>query len=644
MLDLKNYKNIKVISFDIFDTAVFRETFRPKDIFDIVESKYGNNFKEIRMQAENLAREKNAGECTLDGVYEILEKIYPCHPEQSEGSIPLSILTKNVAWTDSSASPQNDKKRLELNEIKNYEIELELKHSRQNKEIFDFYNSIKDKHKVVFISDMYLSKDILKTMLKNAGYGDYPIYLSGELGINKTTGELFDYVIQDLGIKTEELLHIGDNYRSDVLSASKRGINTHYLINNYDKSFSNEDIKSKKIIDLYQHKDYATSFLVKLLTEKENSGTDIYNKIGFYWGVIFYNFTKWVIDEADGRRILFNSRDGYLPYKIAKCIMGTDCDYVFLARRSSSFIAFDTDYPINHEKNLYFYNALRFQRVNNIKQLLGCIGMDSQKVFSKILKSGFESDKDNIEPFKFNGQEIHEKIQSLLLSIEPEIYDNCLPKKQELLNYIESLNIKNNDVFCDIGYNGSIQYCVELLTGIKLDGKYFEVYKRNIQLDCKKEGFISSGENLTYGYGGLLETIFSAPHGGVIGYNSCEPLLFQDSDTRITILNKIHNGIIEFCVKWHRLNKNVNLDMDKEIIKTMVMRFLKEPSLEEAKYGLEIPFDNGSEEALENITWFNESRIKNGRILECYNRSYWKEAFMQILNNSQYAGLSKFLN
>lgn len=613
MLDLKNYKNIKVISFDIFDTAVLRETFRPKDIFDIIENKYGNNFKELRMNAENTERENNSGECTLDGIYELLETTVDFFKDK-------------------------------LEEIKNYEIELELKHSRQNKEIFKFYNSIKDKYKVVFISDMYLSKDILKTMLKNAGYGEHPIYLSGELDINKTTGVLFDYVIQDLGIKTEEMLHIGDNYRSDIMSASKRGINTHYIINNYDNSFSNEAVKSKKIIDLYDHKNYPTSFLVKLLTEKENSNTDIYNKIGFYWGAIFYNFVKWVIDEADGRRILFNSRDGYLPYKIAKCIMKTDCDYVFLARRSSSFIAFDTDHPINHEKNLYFYNALRFQRVNNIKQLLGCIGMDSQKVFQKILKSGFKSDEDNIEPFKFNSQEIHEKIQNLLLSIEPEIYDHCLPKKKELLNYIDSLNIKNNDVFCDIGYNGSIQYCVELVTDIKLDGKYFEVYKRNIQLDCKKDGFISNGENLTYGYGGLLETIFSAPHGGVIGYDYCKPLLFQDSDIRINILNKIHNGIIEFCVKWHELNQKVDLDLDREVIKTMVMRFLKHPSLEEAKYGLEIPFDNGSEEALENITWFNENRIKKGRILECYNRSYWKEGFMQILNNSQYAGLSKYLD
>lgn len=612
MLDISNYKDIKVISFDIFDTAFFRETFRPKDIFDILENKYKNNFKELRMKAESIAREKFEGECTLGDVYKILPEI--------------TDIFKN-----------------EIENIKKDEISLELKHIRQNKEIFDFYTSVKDSYKIIYTSDMYLSRELIMSMLKKTGYEEHPLYLSGELGINKSNGKLYDYILDDLNIKPHELLHIGDNYRSDILVASQKGINTYYCINNYDQSFANESISNKKIISLYNHSDYSTSFLVKLLTEKENSQADIYNKIGFYWGIIFYNFVKWVVDESNGKKIFFNSRDGFLPYKIAKCLMGVNCDYVYLSRRSTSFVAFDTDYPINHDKNLYFYNAFRFQRVNNIKQLLSCIGMDSCTVSEKIKKAGFFGEEDNIEPFKFNGEEIHKKLQNLILSIEPEIYGICASKRQNLMNYIQSLDMKDGDIFCDIGYNGSIQYGIEILTGLKLEGKYFEVYNRAVKLDCNKEGYLSTGENLTYGYGSLMETLFSAPHGGVVGYENCEPLLFEDSSVRINILNKIHNGIFEFCVKWNELNKNIELDIDKEIVKTMVMRFLKEPSLEEAQYGLEIPFDNGAEDALENITWFNQDRIRNGRILECYSRSYWKEAFIKILNNSQYAGLSKFL-
>ncbi len=604
--------NIKVISFDVFDTAILRSTFRPKDIFDIVESKYKNNFKAKRMLAENQEREKYNGECTLSGVYKALGEIEPAFKDK-------------------------------LEEISNYEVALEVQHVVPNNEIFDFYKSVKDKYKIIFASDMYLGSEVLRLMLKNTGYDEHPIYVSGEIGFNKSEGGLYDYIIKDLGIKNEELMHIGDNYASDIVKASQKNINTFYCINNYDQSFSNKNVTGKKIIDLYDHKNYPTSFLVKLLTEKENSNADIYNKIGFYWGIIFYAFTKWVVENSGEKKIFFNSRDGFLPHKIAKCIMGVNCEYIFLSRRSSSLIAFDFDYPINHEKNLYFYNTLRFQRVNTVKQLLECIGFDSKKVISKIKKAGFHGDEDNIEPFKFNREEIHEKTENLLLSIESEIYEHCSSKKKNLLNYVDSLSMQSNDIFCDIGYNGSIQYCVESLTDLKLDGKYFEVYKRSIQLDCQKEGYISSGENLTYGYGGLLESIFSAPHGGVVGYDCCAPLLFEDSNQRINILNRVHNGIIEFCLRWHELNKKVNLDIDIEVVKLMVLRFLKEPSIEEAAFGLEVPFDNGSEKAMENIIWFNQERIKSGRVVECYDRSYWKEAFLMLLNNSQYARLAKYL-
>jgi len=613
MHNIKIPENTKIISLDIFDTAIIRETFRPKDIYDIIESRYGQDFKALRMQAENIARESNNGECTLDSTFEVLSKI------------------TNVF---------NDK----LEEIKQYEVELEILHCRANPPIWDFYNKVKDKYQVIFISDMYLNRNIIGKMLEKSGYEEHPLYVSGEVDVNKSNGGLYHYVLSDLKANSSEIFHIGDNYRSDGISACKHNIHSHYIINNYDQSFGNKNIKDKKIIELYHHKHYETSFLTKFLTLKENTDAHIYNKIGYYWGAVFYNFTKWVLEKANGRRVLFNSRDGHIPYHIAKNIMGYEnCEYVYFARRSSSFIAFDTDLPINHEKNLYFYNALRFQRVKNIRQLLGCIGLESSTVTEKILQAGFTSDKDNIEPFKFDSEETHAKIEKLLISIQDEIYDVCKPKKAELLKYIESLNLKNDDVFCDIGYNGSIQYGIELLTGLKLDGKYFEVYKRSIQLDCVKEGYLSNGENLTYGYGGLLESIFSAPHGGVIGYEDCKPLLFHDFEKRIEILNQVHKGIIEFCENWHELTVKTPMNLDKEVVKSMVMRFLKSPSIEEALYGMDISFDNGSEDALETITWFNEKRILQGRILECYNRSYWKEAFLELLNNSKYSGLVKYL-
>jgi len=47
-IDFPNLDNYKVISFDIFDTAVFRMVFEPRDVFLLMEEelveKYGKTF------------------------------------------------------------------------------------------------------------------------------------------------------------------------------------------------------------------------------------------------------------------------------------------------------------------------------------------------------------------------------------------------------------------------------------------------------------------------------------------------------------------------------------------------------------------------------------------------------------------------
>ena len=74
-----------------------------------------------------------------------------------------------------------------------------------------------------------------------------------------------------------------------------------------------------------------------------------------------------------------------------------------------------------------------------------------------------------------------------------------------------------------------------------------------------------------------------------------------------------------------------------------MMKFLEEPTLEEAQLGNSELFENGSYENNESIVWFNENYIKQGRLKDCYFRSYWKSAFRTLLANSKYSSLEKFL-
>ena len=189
--------NKEVVSFDIFDTLLFRNIYKPTDLFKIMEpgvlEKCGiDNFAELRVKCEADSRnEKNKNETSLDEIYSLIEK----------------RTKKDVEW------------------IKKREIELELEFIDSNpfiKEIFDYAE--KKKKKIVLISDMYLPSDVVRKLVKKAGYKDKPVYISCEHHAGKGTMELYEVVRKMEKLDKNTWVHIGDNEYSDYKKAKEFGI------------------------------------------------------------------------------------------------------------------------------------------------------------------------------------------------------------------------------------------------------------------------------------------------------------------------------------------------------------------------------------------------------------------------------------
>ena len=94
----KIINNYKYVSFDIFDTLIFRTVKNPEDIFDIVEYRYnsilGNRkvhgFRKNRIKAERMARSlNNHHEITINRIYELL-------PYKSEVKTKLMDIEKQI--------------------------------------------------------------------------------------------------------------------------------------------------------------------------------------------------------------------------------------------------------------------------------------------------------------------------------------------------------------------------------------------------------------------------------------------------------------------------------------------------------------------------------------------------------------------
>ncbi len=177
-----------IISFDIFDTILFRKVDKPSDIFTLVASTCKvNNFKDLRITAEQESRKIKF---TNEKTYEVtLDDIYNCN----------EILLKNKDLLI----------QLELN--------TEKENIYENNIVKDLILSLKKSGKtLICTSDMYLSSRQIKSFFSPDLLRCFDkFYVSSEQKYSKSNGKLFDVLENEYPNK--KILHLGDNFYSDVL-------------------------------------------------------------------------------------------------------------------------------------------------------------------------------------------------------------------------------------------------------------------------------------------------------------------------------------------------------------------------------------------------------------------------------------------
>lgn len=199
-------ENYNVISFDIFDTLIVRLCASPEKVFYIVEDLYNREYKNKisdffhnRIVAEQTARlASNMEEVSLDDIYNCLTSFYD-----------IEI----------------------CNRLKTLETVVEIEQCSARLDILEIYNKcISNKKDVFIVSDMYLSLDVIKQILiKNDIKLPKKIYLSSDVNKTKRKGSLFRLLLQENNLKAKDVLHIGDNIKSDFLKPKLLGMNAYWI-------------------------------------------------------------------------------------------------------------------------------------------------------------------------------------------------------------------------------------------------------------------------------------------------------------------------------------------------------------------------------------------------------------------------------
>lgn len=270
-----------VISFDVFDTLIFRPFSCPADVFYLVGMDLDYpDFTSLRVQAERRAREKKhknegTGEVTLEEIWRELEK---------ETGIPMDKgMTAEWKW--------------------------ETRCCYANPYMLQVVNLLQNRGKrVIACSDMYLGSDPLRRLLTQCGYSPFQAYfVSSEYGKSKYDGGLYSVIWENVG-QGGSWVHIGDNEESDVRQARRHRV--------YGMSYPNVQAAGEK----YRPKDMSalTGSLYKgLVNAWIHNGMTIYSKTyeyGFLYGGLFVvGYCRFIHEYAEQHgvdKLLFLSRDG----------------------------------------------------------------------------------------------------------------------------------------------------------------------------------------------------------------------------------------------------------------------------------------------------------------------------------------------
>ena len=419
--------NYDVISFDIFDTLVYRIVADPLEIFDLVEVKYKDStgkdleFKRKRIDAEAAARKINGRkDVTLEEIYSHIHDV-----------------------------PDED---MEI--LKELELDVENKSIVPNPSIIEFYNVCKEMgKKVLLTSDMYLPYEFLVSILNRVGVIGYDnFYLSNVTGKTKVSGEVFAEIANDY--KTKKILHIGDKLQADYIQPRRVGIDA-FLVKSYKVDMKYKNIKYLKSLDIEKKNDYEK--LIEFISATEPSSYDEYERIGFeIIGPILYGFSSWLENcrnEAEIEKLFFLAREGELlekAYMIVTGNEGGDCSYLRVSRMATSIPCLGMVNTLDE-----LIKRVYLPRAGTVEDLLESCGLDKEYIKDIILQSELlDENKPAIE------LSLHEK-ERVFENSKPYIVKQAKEQRKLIDGYMKQEKFFGKCGIVDIGWKGTMQNNLE---------------------------------------------------------------------------------------------------------------------------------------------------------------------------------------
>ena len=484
---------VDIVSFDLFDTLILRPFNEPQKMFDFFARKYSDylekhniiNYANKRKEAEQFCRTQlsltNDGieDCTLSEIFQIFADRF--HIDQ------------DVA-----------------NELKQFEEDTEYELCTLRKNGLSLIEFAKHcNKKIIYTSDIYYEENFIEKLLTKLNIPKEKLFLSSKTRRLKATGELYKYIKNTFPDKT--ILHIGDNWASDIISAQQQGLKTTFIpstkeifenrhYDNYTSdalvtkmpcllTFSdikefNKDLPLNACIAISQNRMFDKPYPSWNPELRYNAN---YYFIGNYvFGTEMLGLASYIykiVREHNYKKIVFLARDGYLP-KIAfdtflsnRNISDIKTDYFHVSRRSLIPIALERTKNLNCIQSCI---AIERHSANSIVELLSDYLHDTDTINKDLEDALIIPDK------KFENQHMFEKTMRVLNKHIDFTALSC--ENQKLRNALKEIFDEETIAF-DLGYSGRIQTLLSQAVGTPIDVIFLHSCGSDAEIMAKKAGF-----------------------------------------------------------------------------------------------------------------------------------------------------------
>lgn len=591
--ELKNKINkAQIVSFDVFDTLIYRMVDRPEAVFEMLGSfAEVESFSIYRKQAQinassRLYQKFKYPHANFDEIYEELGKNLVCR--------------KNII------------------DIKNKEIELEFKLLYPNikmKEVYEYVKSLGKK--IIITTDMYFDSSVIEKMLISNGYtGFSKIYDSANERKAKFDTSLYEYIIRDQDVEPSSILHIGDNKKDDIDNAKSLGLDTFYYV-------------SDRNIEKSREGDYITSINNGLEYIEPKMKLSFFEDFGYkIGGAVYYSLIKFLkTNKLENSNVFYLSRDGYNLFNILK---EENSKYIYTSRRAL-LLASITKIDDSSIKDLPPFSL--GQKTSDILDYL-CIS--DSITDDDIKKLGFEN-KEKI----INTEKEKEIFKKLYFNKKEVILKRCKYERDNAIKYFSENGLfENNITVFDSGWHGSSQKLLEdflKIIGFKhevrfcyagifddkksreqLEGRdyrtcFFDISDSNDVINTIKDSVV------------IFELLFGASKSSMWYYGK-DKIVFEDDTFEDVIKNEILSGI----KYYYELRKNIwdklDIPLDNYYTLMPLYNLIINPSMEEAKQIGNIENVDGfvkKEYTKEYIAYVDEEMLSKNPNIELY----WEQGF-----------------